>query len=85
MRTIILLAAVLTVTGCVTHNEPVNLPGMANPASEHCITLGGKLDIVQTPAGETGYCTLPSGERTEEWALFRRDIPHMKHSTAARE
>lgn len=47
--------------------------GMPNPASAFCIAQGGKLDIVSEEAGQVGYCTLPSGERVEEWALFRRE------------
>ncbi len=46
---------------------------MANPASVYCIDQGGKLEMVKTPEGEVGYCNLPSGERIEEWALFRRN------------
>ncbi|WP_342353247.1 DUF333 domain-containing protein [Providencia rustigianii] len=46
---------------------------MANPASVYCAKLGGKLDIVNTNDGQVGYCTLPSGEKIEEWSLYRRD------------
>lgn len=44
---------------------------MPNPASENCIKKGGKLALVDG----TGYCTLPSGQRCEEWALFRGECP----------
>lgn len=48
--------------------------GMANPASVYCQQRGGKLEIVKDKdGGEVGYCSLPGGERIEEWALFRRD------------
>ncbi|MFZ4832991.1 DUF333 domain-containing protein [Rouxiella sp. Mn2063] len=57
---------------CSTEPKPP-VAGMANPASVHCINRGGKLDIVKTSDGEAGYCTLPSGERIDEWTLFRRD------------
>jgi len=57
--------------------SPITLPGeqptvigMANPASVNCGTLGGILQIVDTPAGQTGMCTLPNGHVCEEWALF---------------
>ncbi|SOZ37379.1 DUF333 domain-containing protein [Cupriavidus neocaledonicus] len=45
--------------------------GMANPASVNCAQRGGKLQIVTTPAGQTGLCTFPSGRQCEEWALMR--------------
>ncbi|WP_432259574.1 putative hemolysin [Cupriavidus sp. TMH.W2] len=45
--------------------------GMANPASVNCTQRGGKLQIVSTPAGQTGICTFPSGKQCEEWALMR--------------
>ena len=44
---------------------------MPNPASENCVKQGGKLELVN---GQ-GYCTLPSGVRCEEWALFRNECP----------
>lgn len=49
--------------------------GMPNPASAYCIAQGGKLNIVDEAGGQVGYCTLPSGERVEEWELFRREHP----------
>lgn len=45
--------------------------GMANPASVHCIELGGKLEIRSETGGQVGYCHLPDGRVVEEWALFR--------------
>ena len=44
---------------------------LANPASVHCIYLGGKLISKRTPQGELGMCQLPSGKVCEEWTLFR--------------
>ncbi|MGS0682207.1 DUF333 domain-containing protein [Shewanella sp. 125m-7] len=38
-----------------------------NPAAEYCLSLEGKLDLA------TGFCTLPSGEKVEQWALYHRD------------
>lgn len=68
-----IFAAVVLVTGCSAHQESERPVGMANPASVYCIDQGGKLEMVKTPEGEVGYCNLPSGERIEEWALFRRN------------
>ena len=48
--------------------------GMPNPASVWCIEKGGRLEIVKDKDGnESGVCVLPSGERVDEWTLFRRD------------
>lgn len=46
-------------------------PQLPNPASVYCQQQGGTLELVDTPQGQQGFCTLPSGERCEEWALFR--------------
>lgn len=51
---------------------------LANPASEYCVSLGGTLEIQKNVEGEQGICTLPNGEKIEEWALFRRDHPQDK-------
>lgn len=46
--------------------------GMANPASVHCASLGGKLEIrTGKDGGQYGLCSLPDGRVCEEWALFR--------------
>ncbi|WP_427312855.1 putative hemolysin [Cupriavidus sp. H39] len=76
-RTIALgLACSLAAAACTT--TPADRPagsgaaiGMANPASVNCAQRGGKLQIVSTPAGQTGICTFPSGKQCEEWALMR--------------
>lgn len=75
----LLILAILTglLAACASQPEPATPPGaaqMANPASVYCRQLGGKLDIAKDKdGGEVGYCTLPGGERIEEWELFRRD------------
>ncbi|VEE62214.1 Putative hemolysin [Shewanella putrefaciens] len=51
---------------------------IANPAAEYCVSLGGTSEIQKTAEGEHGICTLPSGEKIDEWALFRRDHPQEK-------
>jgi len=48
---------------------------MANPASEHCVKKGGKLEIVKDESGEKGLCHLPDGTVVEEWEFFRNDNP----------
>ncbi|WP_294239197.1 DUF333 domain-containing protein [uncultured Sphingomonas sp.] len=44
---------------------------MPNPASAYCERSGGRLDVVDEPGGQTGYCHLPNGAVIEEWALYR--------------
>lgn len=75
MKKTLLIIAMASLTACAAKEQQPKQPmvGMANPASVYCGKIGGKLDIVKEPSGEVGYCTLPSGERVEEWALFRRD------------
>lgn len=46
-------------------------PGLANPASEYCVSQGGEVEIVSEADGEVGYCNLPDGRRIEEWEFFR--------------
>lgn len=68
--------AVAAVTaGCqTTQTEEMPMVGMPNPASVWCIEKGGRLEIVKDKTGsESGVCVLPSGERVDEWELFRRD------------
>ena len=45
---------------------------VANPASEHCVKIGGRLKIRNEASGQVGYCHLPDGRVVEEWALFRK-------------
>lgn len=72
----ILLCALTLFTALLSQQSVAQNPGagsigLANPASEHCVRLGGMLQMERTPAGERGMCILPSGARCEEWALFR--------------
>ena len=50
-------------------------PG-ANPASAHCIEVGGRLVIEKSPAGgEFGVCYFEDNHQCEEWALLRGECP----------
>ena len=60
--------------GC-SSNAPSSNVLLPNPASEHCVRKGGKLEIVKGESGEGGMCHLPDGTVVEEWELFRRDNP----------
>lgn len=77
MKTLTLAILVMTLAACTTEPQSLGTSGtaqMGNPASVYCQQVGGKLEIIKgKDGGEVGYCTLPSGERIEEWALFRRD------------
>ncbi|EXU74769.1 DUF333 domain-containing protein [Erwinia papayae] len=76
MKNILLLIWATSLLGCAAQPEKPATPaklGMPNPASAWCVKQGGNLDIVNTGQGQTGYCTLPGGERVEEWTLYRRD------------
>lgn len=47
---------------------------LANPASVNCVqTLGGTLQMVDTPQGQAGFCHTPDNHFCEEWALFRNE------------
>lgn len=56
-----------------TQELPIEAASIANPASEFCISLGGELEEFTTEGGVSNYCMLPSGEKCEEWALFRSE------------
>jgi putative hemolysin len=76
VRTVLWLAVALGAAACTTTTaeRPASTGaaiGMANPASVNCTQRGGKLQLVSTPAGQTGICTFPSGKQCEEWALMR--------------
>jgi putative hemolysin len=51
-----------------TFQSPLNL---ANPASKYCVDQGGRLEIRDEPAGQTGYCIFEDGSECEEWAFYR--------------
>ncbi|WP_338491321.1 DUF333 domain-containing protein [Erwinia aphidicola] len=75
MTRLIFLALPAILSACSAKQEPRNQVSLANPASVYCQKVGGSLEIVKESSGEVGYCTLPSGERIDEWALYRRDNP----------
>lgn len=74
----LLLATLLLAAACtpqVTAKPPAEpAVGLANPASTHCLSRGGKLEIRKdAQGGEAGFCHLPDGRVIEEWTLFRQD------------
>lgn len=58
--------------GCVNNmcqwSTPIGMVGIANPASEYCISQGGKLKIVEGD-GQLGICSI-NGKECEEWAFY---------------
>ena len=74
MKIFPVLLATIAVTACASRQPAKPETGMANPASVYCLKQGGKLDSVQNAAGISSYCTLPNGERMEEWALYRKAV-----------
>lgn len=66
-RMIIGILALLALSACGTSGTDSQL---ANPASEHCVEQGGKLEIRTTEEGQAGICIL-DGQECEEWALYR--------------
>jgi len=71
--------ALIVLTGCVSHsfdNHDKKAMNMTNPASSHCIQLGGKLLIKQLPnGGQYGVCEFADNRQCEEWALYKGLCP----------
>lgn len=66
------LFLLLICAGCTEETMQDKKPiGMPNPASAHCVVMGGTLEIRSEPKGQVGYCHLPDGRVVEEWVLFR--------------
>ncbi|WP_159566481.1 putative hemolysin [Budvicia diplopodorum] len=78
MKIIFIALVSLSIFGC-SANQPETDKGsnrqigMANPASVYCIEKGGKLAKMTTGQGVSSDCILPSGERIDQWELYRRD------------
>ncbi len=57
-------------------DAPPQIAQRANPASTHCIEVGGRLVIEKLPAGaEFGVCYFEDNHQCEEWALLRGECP----------
>lgn len=70
MRSGVMVVSVLILGGCMNPDRVTGGPGSANPASEYCISLGGRLEVRHEAGGQLGYCHLQDGRIVEEWALF---------------
>lgn len=72
----------MALAGCSLNMNPANQDPpksspsaqLANPASVHCISKGGKLISKKDKKGNAfNLCQLPDGSQVEEWELYRRD------------
>lgn len=61
---IIAVVLLLLVVGCAKQQ-------IANPASQYCEEHNGKLEIRDSPEGQTGFCILPNNTECEEWSYYR--------------
>jgi putative hemolysin len=52
-------------------------PGMANPAAVFCTCMGGKLESVETAAGQDANCIV-GGKTYSQWEYFRLMNPDNK-------
>jgi putative hemolysin len=76
----ITLLVILVAVSCSSSVEPEQL---ANPASEHCVEQGGKLDIRKdADGGEVGYCQFEDGSECDQWAFFRDDCRQGEFSSS---
>jgi len=78
-RTVLALAGMLLALGACSREpgpSPASAPGLANPASEHCIVEGGQLRIETAGGGgQYGVCLFEDNRQCEEWALLRGECP----------
>lgn len=70
-----LMAGILQLSACTPRSAEPQRMAMRNPASEWCVQRGGKQVKETSSNGSILYCLLPSGEKIEQWALFRHDHP----------
>lgn len=74
LRAGVLLA--LVVGACSDDAASPPTIGLANPASEHCIAQGGRLEIETAgDGGQYGVCLFEDNRQCEEWALLRGECP----------
>ena len=76
MKKILILGSLcLSLAACATPENAVDLTpklGAPNPASQHCVEQGGRLEIKNEANGQVGYCHLADGTEIEEWELFHK-------------
>jgi putative hemolysin len=76
-----LLLVLLLATACAALPPAAPEPtqpsaAIANPASQNCLSQGGKLQIEQRgDGGQYGVCYFEDNQQCEEWALLRGECP----------
>lgn len=75
MRILLIIIAAVALAACTSSTSQEKRLGLANPASVYCASKGGTTEAVEGKSGAYSYCALPSGEKIEEWKLYRRDHP----------
>ncbi|WP_392564311.1 DUF333 domain-containing protein [Orbus wheelerorum] len=67
MKRLILIATLAVLAAACAKKNTIS---MANPASEYCENIGGKVQLVNDPKGAYGLCHLPDGQVVDEWDLY---------------
>ncbi len=69
---VILVAIVMTGCAEAETNDLEPTPGIANPASEHCVEQGGIIEFREdAQGGQYGVCIFDDGSECGDWALYR--------------
>src|SRR5688500_12798541 len=72
---LVALALPLVAPAALAQGQPPS-PQLANPASQNCINVGGRLQMErQADGGQNGVCVFTDNYQCEEWALFRGECP----------
>ena len=86
IRGCLVVSAVAVLSACARQPVPAPAPAIAqappapaqraNPASENCVKVGGRVAIERKPdGGEIGVCYFEDNHQCEEWALLRGQCP----------
>lgn len=70
-KIVLISAVILLTTACAKKETTSNHPQLANPASQYCIDVGGKSELIKNEQGWYGLCHLPDGTSIDEWQLYR--------------
>nr|ADI22014.1 hypothetical protein [uncultured myxobacterium HF0200_01L06] len=76
MGGLLLLGVALGGCGQTEESQSSARVGLANPASQNCVDLGGESRIQSLGNGaQYGVCVFEGNRQCEEWALFRGQCP----------
>mmetsp|Transcript_718 Transcript_718/g.2121 ORF Transcript_718/g.2121 Transcript_718/m.2121 type:complete len:234 (-) Transcript_718:129-830(-) len=66
------MSVLIIITALLFEVYPCRAVGMGNPASVHCESMGGTVEIRKDESGNKyGICVLEDGNECEEWSYFR--------------